>query len=302
MRGTTRQFVVSLTASAALAVPAPSPAAFGQGTRISPFGGFGANQSQWFEARSEQRLTLNSSEQLRLDLEFWVVLRMHAERSAPVRTPSLMPGVVLGWLPYVSVLPGQMRRVETIVQLRHHSNGQAGSFWNADRDEVPVGADCDSRAVRGPTPLCKVEHGSGSFSTNYLELQVRAKRSQLASEDSPGTSSSTVGSIGVEWHPGFNQTSQLERRYGLWRLNGLLECDRATRFGLVRLRYSHIYILDRDPFGPPGRNVLAPEVQWFPRASSDGLGLFIGAYSGQDYYNVRFDQRLRQVQVGLTTG
>jgi hypothetical protein len=115
-----------------------------------------------------------------------IVLRMFAEASAPVRTPSYMPRLTtFFWF-------GDSAQAATAyfsTAFLHHSNGQSGAFYKAD----------------GPH-----NHDGGSFGTNYFEFAAYPifwKRPFFG-----------WSSITFEWHPRWLENSEQRSTYGNTRL------------------------------------------------------------------------------------
>ncbi len=204
-----------------------------------------------------------------------VVLRMFNERSTPVRSPSFMPRIAaFVWF--------QQKVTSTptfygSVTLSHHSNGQAGPFFADDGS---------------------INHQDGSFSTNYFEFSLYAT----------GWKGRFLGwsSIGLQWHPGFNEDPELEGRYGLLRLNiaSTIVADLPLH-GQVNLRVSAIL----DDFQRYSKNEITRALERFPLSISYSmtvpgidLGVYLGYYLGHDYYNIWFDRLIHTVQIGIAGG
>jgi hypothetical protein len=201
-----------------------------------------------------------------------IVLRMFAEESAPVKTPSYMPRVTfVGWLQ--ERLDGPTFYASLV--LSHHSNGQSGPFFDAS------GA---------------INHEDGSFGTNYFELAFTGV----------GRSSAFFGwnTLSLEWHPKLGQTEELSGRYGLWRLHAAtMVASRLAWEGKLYLRVSAIL----DDFQPSSSRLSVGAAERFPvelrysaRLPIIDLGVFAGLYWGHDYYNIWFDRMVAMVLVGIS--
>lgn len=204
-----------------------------------------------------------------------VVLRMFNEESSPVRSPSFMPRIaVFLWF---------QQRVENkptfygSVTLSHHSNGQAGPFFNSDGT---------------------VNHEDGSFSTNFFDFALFAT----------GFRGRFFGwsSVSLQWHPGFNEDPQLKGRYGLVRLNLATTIAADLPFhGQLNLRVSAIL----DKFQKVSKSAGLREVERFPVSLAYSmtvpgidLGVYLGYYLGHDYYNIWFDRVIHTIQIGIAGG
>jgi hypothetical protein len=242
----------------------PSYVAYAAGVGVEPLI-FEANIAPHFSV-------LPKSWQVALFLTPKIVLRMFAEESTPVKTPSYMPRVtIVGWL---------QPRLDRLVfyaslMLSHHSNGQAGPFFDAS------GA---------------VNHDDGDFTTNFFELSFTGVAHEQAFFG--------WNTISLEWHPGFNQSPELEGRYGLWRVH--LKSMLATRLlweGKLYLKVSAIL----DDFQASTSRLSVGAAERFPielrysgRLPLIDLGVFAGLYWGHDYYNIWFDRMVAMGLIGIS--
>jgi hypothetical protein len=204
-----------------------------------------------------------------------VVLRMFNEESTPVRSPSFMPRIA-AYFWFQQTVRGTPTFYGSVT-LSHHSNGQAGPFFNEDGS---------------------INHEDGSFSTNYFEFTVYAT----------GFTKQVLGwsSLGLQWHPGFNEDPELRGRYGLLRLNfaSTLVADLPFH-GQVNLRISAIL----DDFQTSSENEFVQALERFPLSVSYSmtvpgidLGVYAGYYVGHDYYNIFFDELIHVIQLGISGG
>lgn len=203
-----------------------------------------------------------------------VVVRMFAEPSAPVKTPSYMPRIA-AYFWFDRQTPRDRPTFYGSVMLSHHSNGQTQSFFKDDGS---------------------IRHDGGDFSTNYFEFSVY----------STGFSGRWFGwsALSLEWHPGFNQSPELRGRYGLTRLNlATTVLAELPLQGELHLRVSAIL----DDFMHTGTSPLMRSLERFPisvryviRPPYTDLGLYIGYYLGHDYYNIYFDRIIHTLQIGIS--
>jgi len=202
-----------------------------------------------------------------------IVVRMFNEESAPVKSPSYMPRVTA----YVW-FSQTLQRAPTFyasLRLSHHSNGQAGSFFDENGE---------------------IRHDGGSFSTNYFELAMYIT----------GFKGHWFGwsMVSLEWHPNWNQTPELRGRYGLVRAH-IASAVLANLPLKGTLRIELTAILDR--FLRTGESSFMRELERFPigaryTISVPGidLGLYVGYYLGHDYYNIYFDRIVHTLQLGIS--
>lgn len=200
-----------------------------------------------------------------------ILIRMFNEASAPVRTPSYMPRVT-----FVAWLRDRLdaRTAYASLMLSHHSNGQAGPFFNADGS---------------------INHRDGSFSTNFFDLSVTG----VGQQDDWVSS----GTLSFEWHPGFNQNQELRGRYGFARF-GLSSTVMQSWLWEAKLYVKVAWIADE--FERSGSTAFARALEAFPitarytvRIPSVELGAYAGYYLGHDYYNVWFDRRVHVIELGF---
>jgi len=203
-----------------------------------------------------------------------VVLRLFRERSEPVKTPSYMPRLALfAWLEQ-STEPGASLHYASLSVL-HHSNGQAGPEFLPGR---------------------ALNHESGNFSTNYLELALHGLH--------PDRELLRWTRVGLEWHPVTLQQSELAGRYGSLRLQldaTLLE----QSFGGT---LSASVGLLMGSFGHYAENRVARQLERFPMSISYSvafkdieIALFARYYMGRDYYNIWFDRTVHMLQIGISS-
>jgi hypothetical protein len=203
-----------------------------------------------------------------------IVVRMFNQYSSPVKSPSYMPRLT-AYFWFDQEVPRDQATFYGSVMLSHHSNGQAGNFFNADGS---------------------INHDNGSFSTNYFEFTAYGS----------GIWDRWFGwsSLSLEWHPGFNENAELKDRYGLVRAHfASTVIANLPLKGQINLRLSAI--LDR--FQRASSKPFVREMERFPISlrytmSIPGidLGLYVGYYFGHDYYNIYFDRLIHTVQLGIS--
>ncbi len=203
-----------------------------------------------------------------------ILVRMFRERSTPVTTPSYMPRVsVFMWLHQT------LRRDEITayasLSLNHHSNGQTGKAVDANGLN---------------------NHETGDFSTNFLELSVYETRLSQALF--------AWNALAFEWHLGFNQSANLENRYGLLRLKFATTVVKtyAPLDGALTIQVTALL----DKFQRTSDGAFSRGLERFPialqytvKVPGVDLGAYVGYYLGHDYYNIWFDRVIHTVQFGV---
>lgn len=204
-----------------------------------------------------------------------IVVRMFNEASAPAKTPSYMPRMTFYAWWDDCLRPGQYTAYGSL-SLNHHSNGQSDPFL------------LDSGAIN---------HDSGNFSTNYLELAAH-----LVANRQPWFGWSRLALL---WHLPFNQEPGLRGRYGLRRLLLTLKLFETAEPLDSNLTIEVGAILDRmlkassTPF-TRGLERFPISVRYTVAWPSVDLGFYAGYYLGHDYYNIWFDRWIHTIQLGIS--
>jgi hypothetical protein len=205
-----------------------------------------------------------------------IVVRMFNQESTPVKTPSYMPRVTAYFWFQREVRASPA--VYGSLMLSHHSNGQSGNFFDDQGN---------------------INHDTGSFSTNYLELSAYFT----------GFSGRWFGwsQLSLEWHPGFNEDRELKGRYGLVRAH-VASTVLANLPLKGQLTIGLSAILDRFQHTTQSGQFLR-QLERFPISArytitlpGIDLGLYVGYYLGHDYYNIYFDRFIHTVQLGVSGG
>jgi hypothetical protein len=238
-----------------------------------------------------------------------VRLRMLNQYSAPVSPPSYMPKLTYQEFRLRANGSPLRPRVDMWAlqaTVGHHSNGQDGCVFT---DQTRNGDSCAPRVLdRTPDPA-SVDTHSGSFSTNYLMLGVRFRRTALDDENR-GRWDWTAG-VDVEWNPirffgDGGLDAEIAPLYGATRVS--LVAGAATK--LTRLRWlggpcaSRLevvatvkYIADASSTVPPVATTIRGACIF---RDSGGWGVLLRFYRGQDYYNINFLQDIARFNIGLT--
>ena len=200
-----------------------------------------------------------------------IILRMFAQNSAPVRTPSYMPRLTtFFWF-------GESATQATVyfsAAFLHHSNGQSGSFYNSDGSH---------------------NHDGGSFGTNYFEFAVYPV---LRNRPFFGWNSITL-----EWHPPSFENSAQRETYGNTRLRLAATIYSQGGSFASDLSVGLTAILSEMQKPTNARTVFARfpiAVRYAIRPPSIDVGFYAAYYQGQDYYNIWYDRFISVLQVGIS--
>lgn len=247
-------------------------------------GGLGNMEPLIFEALIAPYFLLRTSENSRwgATLSPTILLRMYAEESFPVRTPSYMPQITF----YRQLDDEQGRTLQYVfLSVVHHSNGQDDSFFMEDGT---------------------LNTHSGDFSTNYLELGMFFNKKLVHFSQT-----TEYFKTSLEYHLDFYRSKELKGHYSFVRWNNSIRVFRSL--GSLRswkmqknprlqttLQTSWFFgDMDDAPFfDTRERFNISFTIAYRPRALSD-VSVFLNAYSGKDYYNMHFQQRLSVVRLGL---
>lgn len=214
-----------------------------------------------------------------------IMIRMYAEESFPVRTPSYMPEISF----YHQLNKSGDDKVKYLfLNLTHHSNGQDGDFFNEDGSINTV---------------------SGNFSTNYLELGLFLNQNVV-----PFSNTNEYFKTSIEYHLDVNRVDELEGRYSFvrWHNNFRIfrfpEYSNATeklmldKNSAVQTRLETTWLFgdmnDASFFDLKERFNFSLTIAYRPKFLSD-VSLFANFYSGEDYYNMHFYRRIKVFRVGL---
>ncbi|MFA6335512.1 MAG: hypothetical protein WCX48_08160 [Bacteroidales bacterium] len=252
---------------------------FHESSYISALGGFGNIEPLVFEANIVPYFTISTSRNARwvLELSPKVLLRMYNTESMPVRTPSYMPKVTFfyhvtereegrDWFVYLSWM--------------HHSNGQDGSFFNADS--------------------CTINTFSGNFATNFLEggcfiSRPNKKRPNIIDYHKISLSycylmNSEIKSlygrtrISYDYNTSINVSKKSDSKSSLIQ---------SIRVGWIAGKFDDAKAFDSE------RLSFCYTISYKPPFLED-IGIFAQYYYGQDYYNLYFNRTLKVLRFGIT--
>lgn len=256
-----------------------------------------------------------------------VRIRMFETASRPVRTPSYQPraNVQVLWIRDRSLVarrlsaaraariaPTADRPADELVTMglweghlivSHHSNGQDGCFFvGQSRDADGV---CQPPMSFDPT---QVNRRDGSFSTNFVRLGINYRRNWLTPADDGHIDSIAVREMtlrgDVEWHPRAWVDEDMVDHYGRLRLQVAAHWARSRTGARAwhcpkRLQAGGgLEYVNRTPDGVP-HWIGTAQVSCFPTVNG-GWGVFARVYSGQDYYNLGFVEKITRLHVGIT--
>lgn len=209
-----------------------------------------------------------------------VLIRMFAEKSLPVRTPSYNPQLSIYHQLFYK--KNQVQINYLYLTLAHHSNGQENSFFNSDGS---------------------INITTGSFSTNYIVIGTfvnqRAKK-----EKKIGKYYHTA----LELHANIDRSPELKGLYSFVRWHNdfrvLLfskksNCSETPEFQLtVKTTWLFGDVQNAKPLDFNERSILSITFNYHPKILKD-VSFWANFYSGEDYYNMQFSRRITLFRIGL---
>lgn len=213
-----------------------------------------------------------------------IMIRMKAEESFPVYSPSYLPNITLYHL--FSEKNGEVKYL--FATLRHHSNGQFNNFYNEDGS---------------------LNTKTGDFATNMVEFGAFFNKPVI-----PFSNTKEYFRTSIEYHIDYGRSEELKGIYSFLRWNNNF---RIFKFPLPNST------LDRLGYKPTPRVQTNIETTWMfgdvnnasffdlkerfnlsftiayrPKVLKD-VSLFVKFYSGKDYYNMQFLHRINVLSFGL---
>ena len=255
--------------------------------------GLGNLEPLIFEASIEPYFLIRTSQDARwgATISPAIRIRMLAEESLPIRTPSYNPYV--SFYRQIQLKRGEFSHTLYIfLTLAHHSNGQEGDFYLSDGT---------------------INTKTGNFSTNYFEIGLFFNRHLL-----PFSNTNEYIKTSLEIHPGLEMNPELQGHYGDFRWHNRLRIYRfswkqlkkffdedqvyASKIPVWSATFETTWIFGERGGASPADfgerfNFLA-KLAYKPINVRD-VSFFVRLYSGEDYYNLYFTRRISTLQIGL---
>lgn len=227
-------------------------------------------------------------------------IRMYAENSKPVKTPSYR--FLFGWQHMIKTKSNNF--FTWAIETGHYSNGQSGcAFLSGEEDESMACTDFHAMIDDTSNLSDLLNRSNGNFSTNTTKLSLNFRFNELNASDEPYKIHSFTGSYEL-YHNLF---------FGLFDFGGYTPFDiniyGRHRFGLgyeyvhqckPNLRYSleqkFQLIQGSHPFVEPLRSETTFTIYPFNR----DIGFFATYVYGHDNYNYRFVDSGNQIGFGVS--
>lgn len=227
-------------------------------------------------------------------------IRMYAENSKPVKTPSYR--ILFGWQHVIKTKSNNF--FTGAIETGHYSNGQSGcAFLPGEEDETMPCSDFHATITDETNLSDLLNRSNGNFSTNTTKLSVNFRFNNLNKNDKPYK----VHSFTASWELYHN------RFIGLLDFGGYSDFDiniyGRNRFGFgyeyehqwkPKVRYAieqkFELIQGAHPYVEPLRSETTFTVYPFNR----DIGIFMSYIYGHDNYNYRFVDSGNQFAIGVS--
>ncbi|MEN6618513.1 MAG: hypothetical protein ABFC28_03315 [Rikenellaceae bacterium] len=246
---------------------------------ITILGGIGNLEPLIFEADIVPYYTLSINRKARWAIEISprILFRMYNSESYPVRTPSFMPRITF----FYNIIDKTDNKRDWFAYFSwyHHSNGQDGSFFNADS--------------------CTINTLSGNFATNFFEGGTFISRPDKKRPF-------IINYHKISFSYCYHQSPELKPLYGRFRLfydyNTSLNINSKTnhksyliqslKLGWIAGDFAQAKSFDSK------RIVFRYTLSYRPSFLED-ISIFAQYYYGQDYYNIYFNRTLHVLRFGI---
>lgn len=227
-------------------------------------------------------------------------IRMYAENSKPVKTPSYR--FLFGWQQMIKTSSNNF--FTWAIESGHYSNGQSGcTFLHGEDDETMTCSDFHATITDDTNLSDLLNRKNGNFSTNTTKLSVNFRFNELNKRDEPYK----IHSFTASWELYHN------RFLGLFDFGGYSEFDiniyGRNRFGLEyeyehqwkpKLRYAIEQKFEIIQGAHPSVEALRSETTFTLYPFNRDIGLFVTYVYGHDNYNYRFVDSGNQIGFGVS--
>lgn len=231
-------------------------------------------------------ISLNHDQKWGVELSPRIIIRMYNKESLPIRTPSFIPKATFFYHLVDSI--NKKKDLFMYFSMLHHSNGQDGSFYNADSITINT--------------------QSGNFSTNWIEAGVYISR--------PSHMAFTSNDYKIYAAYNFMQEVGLNDSYGRLRFffDFQSKLNLSKLFGIKRRTYNNgnntlrqslhfgwiaDHLTDTKTFDSK-RFIFRYRLAIKPSFLND-VTLFTQYDYGQDYYNIYYGRKLNVIRFGIAS-
>ncbi|MFA5418752.1 MAG: hypothetical protein WC341_09860 [Bacteroidales bacterium] len=210
-----------------------------------------------------------------------IILRMYQEESFPVRTPSYIPHVTI----YYAIEANPIKSQHTLFgRIAHHSNGQEGDFYLPDSNINLI---------------------SGNFATNFVQAGL------IFNRQNETYNAAQFFSTSLEVHPPGWSLKELDGKYSMVRWHNafsiykipLHEKQEKQHAPSISMKAEVIWMFGKvNDWRATATDRLNLNFIFFYHPSFlEEIGLFVEFYSGMDYYNIYFNEKVEVIRFGIMT-
>ncbi|MCF8347177.1 MAG: phospholipase A [Bacteroidales bacterium] len=234
-----------------------------------------------FEANVVPNLFIRKSKNARLMgvLTPQIILRMYQEESSPVRTPSYIPQVTI----YYALEANPIKSQHTLFgRIAHHSNGQEGDFYLPDSNINLI---------------------SGNFSTNFAQAGLIFNRQNKT------FNAAQFFSTSLEVHPPGWSLDEMDGKYSMVRWHNALSIykiplhqkQEMQKTPSISMKAEAMWMFGKvNDWSAMETDRLNLNFTFFYHPSFlEDIGLFVEFYSGVDYYNIYFNEKVEAFDLVL---
>ena len=237
----------------------------------------------WFEANIVPNFFIRKSKNARLMgvLTPQIILRMYQEESFPVRTPSYIPQITI----YYALEANPIKSQYTLFgRFAHHSNGQEGDFYLPDNSINLI---------------------SGNFATNFVQAGLIYNRFNET------YNAAQFYSTSLEVHPPGWSLEEMDGKYSMVRWHNafsiykipLHKKQETQNAPSISMKAEVMWMFGKvNDWRAITTNRLNLNFTFFYHPSFlEDIGLFVELYSGMDYYNIYFNEKVEVIRFGIMT-
>lgn len=237
----------------------------------------------WFEANIVPNFFIRKSKNARLIgvLTPQVIIRMYQEESFPVRTPSYIPQISI----YYSITAHPVSYQYTLFgRIAHHSNGQEGDFYLPDSNINLI---------------------SGNFATNFVQAGLIYNRFNEA------YNAAQFYSTSLEVHPPGWSLEEMDGKYSPVRWHNafsiykipLLKKQEMQNAPSISMKAEVMWMFGKvnDWSGFSADRLNLNFIFFYHPSFLEDIGLFVEFYTGMDYYNIYFNEKMEVIRFGIMT-
>lgn len=250
----------------------------------------------------------------RWSLTLATILRGHDEKSVPIRTPSIIFGSRYQLISHSldnRDKPKRSRMVERSIGFLHHSDGQDGcTFLSQSRDSE---GECVPEPSGKPTDLnlkdgsIGINHVAATLGWADRDVCDTSKEACTPLEITRAKILRVEARAYVPWKLGGSSLQDVDHMHGYLELRGSAQHERPLSNSILkwltfgRGTHHQFTVVGWQRFAPKLNNGHAVSVDYGIPSFAGGIGVvFVRAYAGNDYYNIRFNTVRKMAMIGVS--